>query len=159
MVQLHSQSCLDAAFRYLSYRSRSEAELRLRLKRRNFNPQVIEEVLDYLKEQGLVDDAAFAQWWKENRESFSPRSRMALKRELYQKGISKEITAAVISEVDEDTSACRAARKKAKVLSTLDYNLFRNTLLAFLRQRGFSYEVCRHTVDRIWEEKIESYGE
>jgi regulatory protein len=110
-----------------------------------------------LKEQGLIDDVAFARQWKENRESFSPRGRIVLKRELGQKGVSEEITAAIVSEVDEDTGAYYAAQKKARALPSGDYQSFRNTLLPFLRRRGFSYEVCRHTVNHIWREN--NYGE
>ena len=68
------QRCLNAAFRYLSYRPRSEAELRERLKRRGFEADSMEAVLTRLREQGLVDDLAFAQFWKDNRETFRPRS-------------------------------------------------------------------------------------
>ena len=69
------QRCLNAAVHYLGYRPRSEAELRQRLSRRSFDSASIEAVLKLLKEQALVDDVAFAQFWRESRQSFRPRSR------------------------------------------------------------------------------------
>ena len=68
------QRCLNAAFHFLSYRPRSEAELRQRLQRRGFDGDNVAAVLARLKERGLVDDLAFAQFWKDNRQSFRPRS-------------------------------------------------------------------------------------
>ena len=50
-----SQRCLNAALRFLSYRPRSEAELRERLRRRGFDSDSIEAVTAKLKEQGLLE--------------------------------------------------------------------------------------------------------
>ena len=80
------QRCLNAAAHYLSYRPRSESEIKERLHRRGFNGDSVEAVIAKLKEQGLVDDVAFAQFWKDNRESFSPRSQRLTKLELRRKG-------------------------------------------------------------------------
>jgi len=57
------QRCFNAALHYLSYRPRSEPELRERLKRRGFNGESVETVIARLKEQKLVDDIAFAEFW------------------------------------------------------------------------------------------------
>ena len=148
-----SQSCLDAASYYLSYRPRSELELKLRLRKRGFDDSSIEGVLLRLKERGLVDDLAFARFWKENRESFSPRSRAMLHRELRQKGVAPYIIAEVAQEIDEEASAYRAAEKRAKKLASSDGDSFCRQLVAFLRRRGFNYEVTRHTVSQLWQER------
>ena len=83
--------CLNAAIHYLGYRPRSEAEVRQRLQRRGFDSDCTEKVLTQLKEQGLVDDTAFAHFWKENRESFSPRSQWLTRLELQRKGLDSSI--------------------------------------------------------------------
>lgn len=147
------QHCLDVASRYLSYRPRSEAELRHRLLQRGFDNGSIEKVIFRLKEQGLVDDTAFARFWKENRDSFSPRSRLLLGRELRQKGVNPDIIAEIVEAVDEETNAYKAAQKKASALAGLDYWTFRRRLSSFLRRRGFSYEVTQHTVSQLWQER------
>lgn len=147
------QSCLDAAFRYLSYRPRSEFEMKVRLRKRGFDDSSIESVLLRLRDQGLVDDAAFARFWKDNRESFSPRSRAMLRRELRQKGIAPQIIAEVAGGIDEEASAYKAAQKKMRLLAHSDYEGFHRGLGAFLRRRGFNYEVVRHTVNQLWQER------
>jgi len=150
--QDHLERCLNAANRYLSYRPRSEAELRERLKRRGFDGQEIEAVVSRLKQQGLVDDVAFAQFWRDNRDSFRPRSQWLLRRELRQKGVAAETIEEVVSGTSDDESAYRAARGKARQLSTADYEGFRRRLGGFLQRRGFDYGVTNRTVRRVWEE-------
>ncbi len=66
--------CLNIAYRFLSYRPRSEAEMKDRLHRRGIEDSKIEIIINKLKEQHLLDDTAFAQFWKENRDTFRPRS-------------------------------------------------------------------------------------
>jgi regulatory protein len=147
------QRCLNAAARYLSYRPRSEAELRERFERRSFDDASVEAVLKRLKEQGLVNDAAFAQFWKDNRESFSPRSRWLTRRELMQKGVAEDIINQVLDEVSDDDSAYRAAAGKLRSLPQTDYQSFRRRLGDYLKRRGFSYGVINHTVQRMWREQ------
>jgi len=148
------QSPLDAAYRYLSYRPRSEFELKVWLDRKGFGRQAIESTLSTLKAKGLLDDLAFARFWRESRESSSPRSRAALKSELSQKGIDPDVVAEALDGVDEEAAAYRAARKKAARLATVDHDDFRTRLSAVLRRRGFSYEVTEHAVNRLWQESV-----
>lgn len=146
--------CLNAAVHYLSYRPRSEPELRGRLRRRGFDNDSLETVVTRLKELGLVDDAAFAQFWKENRESFSPRSQWLTKLELRQKGVAEEIIDQVVDTIDDEDSAYRAALKKARSLSWTDYQSFRRRLGEHLRRRGFSYRVINNVINRLWDDQV-----
>jgi len=144
---------LNSALRYLSPRPRSESEIKARLRRSGYDADTIQQVLTKLKEQKLVDDVTFARFWRENRERFRPRSRRLVALELKQKGVSTEAIAEATSEFDDELGAYRAAQKKARSLAGLDYSSFRKHLGAFLRQRGFDYELIHRTVDRIWQEQ------
>jgi regulatory protein len=147
------QRCLNAAIRYLGYRPRSEAEVRQRLQRHGFDSDSINKTITRLKEQGLVDDAAFARFWKENRETFSPRSRWLTGQELKRKGLDNNVIEQVVGEVDDSDSAYRAALGKARRLSSSDYQDFRRRLGEYLRRRGFDYQVINDIVARIWKER------
>jgi regulatory protein len=147
-----SQRCLNAALRYLAYRPRSEAELGERLARRGFDGETIAAALARLKEQGLVNDLAFAQFWKENRQSFSPRSQWLVRRELKQKGVAEELIAQMVADVDDEDSAYQAAMTKAHRLPVSDYDGFRRRLGEYLKRRGFGYGVIKNTVNKVWEE-------
>lgn len=152
------QRCLNAAIRYLSYRPRSEAELRLRLHRRKFNDDIIEWVILNLKQRQLVDDVAFAQFWKENRESFSPRSQRLLKQELNQKGIDPQTIDEVTRGFDDELGAYQAGQRKVRTLAGMDYQSFQRKLGGFLKRRGFDYGVIGQTIDRLWQEQRQPDG-
>ena len=145
--------CLNAAAHYLSYRPRSEAELRKRLYQRGFDGDSIEAVLKSLKEQGLVDDVVFAQFWRDNRESFSPRSWWLTKLELRQKGVAEDIIDQLVDAADDDDNAFRAATGKLHSLPQTDYQSFYRRLGNYLKRRGFSYGVINRTVKRVWHER------
>ncbi len=145
--------CLNAALRYLSYRPRSEFELRERLYRRGFGSESVEAVFARLREQGLVDDEAFAQFWRDNRESFSPRSRQLTRLELRRKGVDEETINQVVGEIDDEDNAYRVAINKARSLPVSDYQGFRQRLAGYLKRRGFSYGVINHTVNRVWQKQ------
>jgi regulatory protein len=147
------QRCFSAATRYLSYRPRSESELRDRLRQRGFDTETMEAVISRLKEQGLVDDVAFARYWAENRESFSPRSRWLTRVELRQKGIAEGVIAEAVSVIDEEASAYKAALTKAHSLRQLNDADFRRRLGEYLKRRGFSYGIISHAVEKVWQDQ------
>ncbi len=147
--------CLQSALRLLNYRPRSEAEIRIRLSRR-FDREAVDSVISQLMARQMIDDLTFATFWKENRESCNPRSQRLLRLELSKKGVSQEVIAEVLEGIDEEESAYRAAKKKERSLQREDYDSFRRKLGSSLRRRGFSYEVIKRTVERIWRESYNS---
>jgi len=143
----------EAALRLLAYRPRSEAEIRQRLARRGLPPQVVQETIARLRDQGLLSDAAFARFWVETRDQTSPRGRRLLWQELAAKGIEREIVRQAIAPVAEEDAALRAAQKKARHLQGQDYPVFRRRLGDFLLRRGFPYPTVRTIVERLWLER------
>ena len=148
----------QAALRLLAYRPRSEAEIRQRLARRGLPPQVVQETIARLREQGLLDDAAFARSWVEMRDQHSPRGRRLLWQELSLKGIEREIAREVIADVAEEDAALRAAQKKARLLQGQDYATFRRRLGDFLLRRGFPSSTVRTTIEALWREGQQGSG-
>ncbi|MFH1031013.1 MAG: regulatory protein RecX [Chloroflexota bacterium] len=146
------QRCLKVASRYLIHRPNSEAELKVKLSQRGFDSDTREAVIAKLKQQGLVNDMAFARFWVDNRESFNPRSRWLTKLELKKKGIAGEIVEEAVGLIDDEENAYRIATGKARSLSGLDYESYRRRLGDYLKRRGFSYEVIDRTVERLWQE-------
>jgi regulatory protein len=112
-------------------------ELKVRLRKRGFDESTIGKVIDVLKGKKLVNDYAFAVFWKANRNSFNPRSRSMLGHELRQKGISPDIITRVVDELDDYESAYRAAIKRARSLLSYDYESFRIKCGGYLRRRGY----------------------
>jgi len=152
----YQQQCYGAAARLLCYRPRSEHEMRQRLTKLGFDTDTIEGLLNKLKDQGLLNDIDFATFWRDTRQSFSPRSQWLTKMELKQKGISTEIIDQVTNNINDKDNAYNAAKKKALSLGKTDYQLFRRRLGEYLKRRGFGYNVIMRTIERIWQEKQES---
>ncbi len=146
------QRCLDAAESYLGYRPRSESELRERLGRRGFAEYTIGNVIERLKSRGLVDDAAFARFWAENRESFRPRSRRLMRLELKRKGVDEGVISQATGAMDDAASAYRLALSRARGVPTDDFTVFRRRLGDYLRRRGFDYETIEKAIKRVWDE-------
>ena len=144
--------CHVAALRLLTYRPRSRTELQQGLLRRGFPATAVEAELERLAQQGLVDDIAFARMWRDSREGTSPRSARLIQRELHRKGVDPEAAVEATRGLDDEAAAYRAALKKASRWASLGYPVFRRRAGGFLSRRGFSYEVVRRTVDRLWQE-------
>jgi regulatory protein len=156
IAQLQTDEARERAYQqamlYLSYRARSEAEIRQNLRKHEYPDEVIEETLERLRQARLADDNEFARVWVENRSTFRPRSRMLLAMELRQKGLSDEAAQSALGEVDELALAYEAARKRVNRLKGLEWAEFRKKLSDFLARRGFPYAVIAPTVSRIWNE-------
>jgi regulatory protein len=147
------QRCLSAGMRFLASRPRSESETRERLKVRGYSEEAIEKAVVHLKQLNLLNDAAFAQYWKENRSSFKPLSQRLLKMELRGKGLERELISEAVADLDETESAYQAALGKTRGLPVTEFPAFRQKIGAFLQRRGFSYTVINATLKRVWAEK------
>ena len=82
---------LEAAARFLEARSRSVAEVRRRLGRAGYRPELVEGAIVRLTQIGILDDTAFGRAWLESRDRARPRGEIALRRELALKGIDRPI--------------------------------------------------------------------
>ncbi len=148
------QSCYDAALRFLGYRPRSEYEIKQRLYQRGFDGASIKATLSQLKERDLINDGDFARFWRDNRQSFSPRSQWLISLELKQKKVPEEIIEQVVGTIDDAENAYSVGKAKARSLANCDdYQSFRRRLGDHLKRRGFGYGVIIKTVERLWQER------
>jgi len=141
------------ALHFLDYRPRSRVEVRRNMEKHAVPPEVINDVFKRLERSGLVNDERFALDWVENRSEFRPRSRRALAFELHQRGLNDSAIEKALEGLNEETMAYQAALKQARRYEDLPLRDFNNKLGSFLARRGFSYEVIKQAVTRVWEEK------
>ena len=140
------------ALNFLSYRGRSEQEIRLNLSKHETPEEIISEVLEKLRLASLVDDRAFARNWIENRSQFKPRGKRALAAELYQKGVTQKIIDDELKGLDEEHLALKCAQARASRYQHLDQKEFKKKMYAYLNRRGFPYQIIKETVAEIWNE-------
>ena len=147
------RSAVESALQLLSYRPRSERELKQRLFRKGFSSRVVQATLARMRELGYLDDAAFARFWTEARQAAHPSSQWLLRGELRRRGIATETAEEVTEGISDEEAAYEAARRRLRAFDGLEYQEFRERLGAFLTRRGFSYGVARRTIDRCWAER------
>lgn len=145
------ENAKQSALRFLAYRPRSSREVVLNLQGKGFDVAIIDQTVARLQELELLDDAAFARYWIEQRETFKPRSRLALQQELHQKGLSRELIDAALAEVDETAVARQAALKQAARWQNLPEETFKTKLSSHLQRRGFSYAIIKEIINEVWE--------
>jgi regulatory protein len=141
----------ERALNFLSYRPRSEAEVRRNLHKKNVEDEVVETVVERLTRAGLLDDREFARYWVENRLQFNPRGARALRQELRQRGVSTSIITDTLAGLNEEAAARKAASAGARRLAHLEPRDFRRRLWAYLARRGFSYTVIETLVEEMLE--------
>ena len=154
-AQDERQKAYDRALRFLSYRPRSQAEVRRNLLAAGLDAELVEATLARLAAQGYLDDAEFARFWVENRQQFRPKGSVALRGELRQRGVAAETVDAALADLDPEAGAYEAGQPRAVRLAALaqaDPAAFRRKLGDFLLRRGFGYEIVKQTVARLLRE-------
>ncbi|MDH3272165.1 MAG: recombination regulator RecX [Gemmatimonadota bacterium] len=169
----------DAALNLISYRARTRAELRRRLRQKGFRPARIDPCLDRLQEKGFVDDGAVAAAFVRDRLRHRPRGRVALASELRAKGVAGELANRAIEEVfeDEETDDVDLAREVAeRWVNRQPVSLLRalvsdghdaerakakakRRLVGYLNRRGFRGAAMSAGIDRAVECALERNGD
>ncbi len=106
------EEALRSAFKFLSYRSRSEAEVRTKLAQLAFPQKIIESTLEKLRSLKLLNDKAFAQSWTLSRVEGRGYGPLRIERELRQKGVAESL----ISQILDETFGRQEGRERARLL-------------------------------------------
>ena len=151
---------MERMYALFGRRQRSEKEVKDYLRNLSFKRKikdkeelsdvVIEAVIETLKRKGMVNDAQFAQSWVEARRKSKKKGLNALKSELYQKGIARNVIEETLegqTSESEEKLAKEALEKKMRVWKNLEKLEFKKKALEFLVRRGFSYDVAKDVVD------------
>jgi regulatory protein len=142
----------DRALNLLAFRARSSTELARSLTRKGEEPATIEWALARLREQGLLDDAAFARAFTRARVVGGKQSRRRVEQELTRRGVPRPVGSeaidAVLEEegVDQRAIVVDAARKKLRSLAGLDPAVRRRRLYAYLARRGYELDDIREVM-------------
>ena len=141
----------NAALRFLSFRRRTEKEIRDKLKGKGFDEKSIKSTIDKLKGYDLINDSEFATAWVKERLAYKPRGKKLLRQELWKKGIKKEIIDQVTDELcqHEDKSALELLEKIKGRYKNLEPRVARRRMYGLLLRRGFSYEAVNHALQSV----------
>lgn len=143
------------ALTLLDYRERSQWEIKERMRQKRYTPEVIQQVINYLKEHDFLNDKRFSEEWA----NFVIKKGFARKRvyyELRKKGIAEdlieEILEKLFSKIDETEMALRVVQKKRKMLKNeRDFQ----RISEFLRRRGYSFSIINTVIDQLKDNREE----
>jgi regulatory protein len=149
----------NSALRFLSYRTRSEKEVRDKLRTKNVEPEIIEKIVLKLKEKRFINDEEYARQWIENRNRFKPRSLRLIKMELKQKGLTPEIIKSAVKNqelgVDSDLEqAKKLAEKRIGRLRNLPKQKIYEKLGRYLASKGFNWDTVKKAIDDVLEKGV-----
>lgn len=139
---LQKKAVLDKAYMraydQLSRRARSEWELRDYLKRKEYDEQTIDSIINTLSDKGYIDDFKFAETWVRNRRLLKPMSKVRLRQELRQKRVADD---AITHALDEDEATEQDVLKDL-VVRKRQQTRYQDAekLKQYLVRQGFRYD-------------------
>jgi regulatory protein len=135
------------ALYFLKFRPRSEKEisdyLKKVIKKKNWAGANYQNVITTLKEQGLIDDKNFIDWFLQSRLSGKPKSRWLLKKELLHFGVDENLIGECLSKlkINEEELIEKIIQTHPRIFENLSNEKNKLRATRFLQRRGFSYEV------------------
>jgi regulatory protein len=138
------------AFKLLSYRGRSEKELKERLIKNGITKTVASSTIKYLKHLGLIDDMALAETLKREALTTKLLSQNGARRFILNRGIPYEIVNQILSndENKDIENARRLVDKKLKAFKDYSSETAKRRLYNLLFRRGYSFE----TINKVLKE-------
>jgi regulatory protein len=145
----------EAGLRLLAHRPRTEQELRQRLAARAFSAAAVADAIQRISALGLIDDAAFARLFAEQRIRSRPAGAHRLVQELRRKGVPEADARSAVEEAlrdcgTSDLELARVAMRKFPNRPSEPLPKKRRRLQGYLARRGFSASVVSRVI-REWE--------
>jgi len=143
----------------LSYRDRSEYEVKRRLYEKGFSPGVVREVIDNFKRNGIIDDRRFARVWLDSVLQHRPIGRMRAEHELRAKRVDEGIINEVCDErlnLEEEAEQARlACEKRMAVLKDYPPEIKRQRIWRYMKNRGFRFDIIQEIMKESLSDTIE----
>lgn len=143
--QSNQSKWFDKVLNLLSYRPRSEWEIKEYLRRKDCPPEIIESLLNKLSVNGYVNDEQFARRWIESRRQLKPTSRRKIAMELKVKRIDNSIIDEVLTADKSDTDELQIIKDLITKKSQRYPDKVK--LMQYLARQGFSYEDIKRAIN------------
>ena len=135
--EARSDKAYYLALGQVARRPRSEWEMRDYLKRKGYEPELVDQLIGRLYEARWLDDLDFAQRWVQSRRLLKSTSRRRLQQELKAKRVSDDVIAQVL-EADE-TDETQVLQELVARKRTQPRYQDPQKLMAYLVRQGYGY--------------------
>ncbi len=152
--KIEELTIFDQALNFLSYRPRSEKEVRDHFKKKKIVGAHVDRAIVKLKRLNFLDDEKFCLWWIEQRNNFRPKGKRALEIELLQKGVNREIIKKVLEDKNNaqtEKETCLNLGSKWLVRKQVNLNIpeQKEKLFRYLASRGFDFDEVAEAIDTL----------
>ena len=133
--------CKESALRLLSFKDRTEEEMRRKLKEKSYTENEVEDVIAFLKEYGYINDRRYAERFSSDAKKIKKWGRRRIEAELLSRGIPREIIDEVTKENEEDEKEIILDEIKRR-FKNADFSnrKERARIFSYFARRGFSTE-------------------
>lgn len=140
------------AYRFATYKPRTEHQVRAFLATKELTPEEADDVMSWIVEFRLIDDAQYVERFLAAAFERKPLSRLMARRTLLKKGIPDALLAPALErwysqEATEDV-AYRAAVKKLRMIGTATPSEKESKLIRFLQYRAYPWSTVKQVVER-----------
>jgi regulatory protein len=139
----------ELAVRALSYKERTESELRGWLAERGVDEAEIEEVIALLAEAAAIDDASFARRYAEDKRELAGWGPDRITKALEDRGVARAQIEAALGGEDEEAQLGRAVRLLGDRGVSCGSERERERALGLLVRRGYPLELAYEAVRRV----------
>lgn len=160
-VEKARQKTMNRAFNILSVKSYSVAEMRRRLLEKDWtNAEIVETVLEKLKEYNYLNDAQYAENLAAYNIRQKPQGKRKLQLKLAQKRIDKDTAKDALEKIFEETPEAdlldQALEKRLRIKGIPQDRDETKKLFDYLLRQGFSFDLVRDKVREIGKAEVEN---
>ncbi len=143
------------ALKYLSIRSHTKKELKLKLLKKKFPESGIDTVLSRLEEMGYINDENTAGYYVAELQRLRKEGKELILSRLIKKGLSRDVISRTMDKVFSDDAEllnCRTlAGKKYQIFMERENDEIKalKKLYDFLLGKGFAYELIKKVINEL----------
>lgn len=142
------QKAKNYALKLLTYRQRSEQEIKDRLTQKGYELTIVEQIVDFLKDYKLINDQEFVKQYIYSKITGpKPMGPNRIKYELIQLGIDKNTIEESLGAIDHQSELELAKKLVEKTINKSTTTPKLHKLVGLLQRRGFSYTIIKEVLD------------
>ncbi|WP_342598988.1 recombination regulator RecX [Psychrobacillus sp. FSL H8-0483] len=152
----------NKAINFLSYRMRSEHEVKQKLLMSEYGEAVILEAIRKLYEHGFLNDENFSKALIETQKKNSKKGPGAIRQELKKKGIEKDLTEEVLASYSEEEQLTIARTLTEKIINQYQSKTprqIKQKVQDTLQRKGYNFTIISQAIDSFELEKEEEEWE
>lgn len=146
------EKAFNRALHFLSFRMRSEFEVKRKLMDLEYGEAIVLEAIVKLRRLGFLDDQSFSEALLRTQKNASSKGPKAIQQELQKKGIGKEMQEQVLEEYSEEEQfavAKRLAEKAALSNRSVAPAQLKQKIQNALARKGFSFSLISSVLEEI----------